>query len=102
MFKLFQNILLLAAHLLLACLPIGAYLSHLLQGSEIQTTYLAEAGAGLALVLMVWIGMMLIRQLWLRRWVKATALLLVLVADGLALCGSLWLLLMLGMAAGPN
>ncbi len=77
-------------------------MSHLLHGGESLTTYLAKAGVGLALVLMTWMGILLIRQLWQQGWISAVALLFLLVADGLAFCGSLWLLLMLGMAAGPN
>lgn len=102
MSKRFHLILLLAAHLLLACLPTGGYLSHLLHGAKSLTTCLAKAGVGLALVLMTWMGTLLIRQLWRQGWLSAVALLFLLVADGLAFCVSLWLLLMLGMAAGPN
>jgi hypothetical protein len=59
MSKRFSLILLLAAHLLLACLPTGGYLSHLMGWGESLTIRLAMAGMGLALVLVTWVGVML-------------------------------------------
>lgn len=95
-------ILLLAVHLLLACSLLGAFLCLLFQRSEIQQFYLARASVGLALVLLAWVGALLVRLLWQRRWVGGGALALLLVADGLALCGGMLLMASLFMAPGPN
>ncbi len=100
--KLSHNILLLTAHLLLVGLLLGAFLCLLLQRLEIQQYYLAEAGAGLDLLLLAWVGALLVRGLWQRRWVGAGALALLLVADGLALCGAELLMVLIGTGPGPN
>lgn len=68
--RLFHIIPLLTAHLLLAGLLLGAFLCLLLQRPEAQRFHLAWAGAGLALLL-AWVGALLVRRLWQRRWVGA-------------------------------
>lgn len=100
--RLFHIILLLTAHLLLAGLLLGAFLCLLLQRPGIQQFYLARAGAGLALLLLAWVGVLLVRRLWQRRWAGAGALALLLVADGLALCGGVLLMATTGAMPGPN
>lgn len=100
--KLYHNFLLLTAHLLLAGSLPGAYLWAMFEGPGTRQFYLAAAGTGLALVLLAWVGALLVRRLWQRRWVGARALALLLVADGLAFCGGILLLGIFGMAPGPN
>lgn len=96
-------ILLLVAHLLLAglllggCLSYLGFLRHLLQRPGIPQFNLAGAGAALAALLLAWVVALLGRQLWQRRWVGAGALLVLLLADGLALGGCV-LLFFLGRA----
>ncbi len=100
--KLAHNLLLLVAHLLLAGSLPGAYLWAMFQGPGARQYYLAVAGVGLALLLLVWVGTLLVRRLWQRRWVAAGGLALLLVTDVLALHGGLALLFIFGMAPGPN
>lgn len=59
--RLFSNLLLLTAHLLLASLLLGAFLCLLLSQTGIQQFYLAWAGAGLAGLLLAWIGTLLVQ-----------------------------------------
>lgn len=87
--------LLLAAHLLLLLLAsslLVTFFSPLFQLSEIQQFDLARTSIGLALVLLAWVGTLLVQLLWQRRWVGAGSLTLLLVADGLALGGSMLLM----------
>lgn len=85
-------ILLLIAHLLLAGLLLGAFLCLLLHRPGSQQFNLAGAGAALALLLLAWVGALLVGQLWQRRWVRAGALAMLVLTDGLALCAG-WLLM---------
>jgi TM2 domain-containing membrane protein YozV len=100
--RLFSNLLLLTAHLLLAGLLIGAFLCLLLPRTGAQQFYLARAGAGLAGLLLVWVGVLLVQWLQQRRWIGAGALALLLAADGLALCGGVLLMVTTGAIPGPN
>lgn len=93
--KLARNILLLTAHLLLAYFLTGALQA---QGGENQRSDLAFKGTGLALLSLAWVGALLAQRLWRRRWVVAGALALLLVADGLALGGSILLMGVMGVA----
>ena len=69
---LFYTILFLTTHLLLE-----AFLRLLLQRTETQQFYLARAGAGLAGLLLAWVGVLLMwRRQW--QWVGAGALALLL------------------------
>lgn len=95
-------ILLLLAHLLLAGLLLGALLCLLLPRRGAQQFDLAAAGAALAPLLLTWAGVLLVRQLWQRRWVRACALALLVVADGLAMCGGWLLMATTGALPGPN
>lgn len=66
--KLFYNTLFLTAHLLLAGFLLGALLCLLLPQTGIQQFYLARAGAGVALLLLAWVGVLLVWRLRERRW----------------------------------
>ena len=52
--------------------------------------------------MLVWVGVLLVRRLWQRRWGWAGTLTVLVAADGLALLGGVLLLLIMGMAVGPN
>ena len=80
----YHNLLLLTAHVLLFGVLLGAYQSAL--------PGLAAAGAGLGLLLVAWAGALLVRRLRQRQWVGAGLLALLVVSDGLALCGAAALL----------
>ena len=87
-YSLIATVLLVTAHLLLAYFLVGAFLCLRVQGPENQRGDLAWKGAGLALILLAWVGALLLQRLWQRRWVITGALALLLVADGLALGGA--------------
>ncbi|SFQ79306.1 hypothetical protein [Hymenobacter arizonensis] len=86
-------VLLFTAHLLLAGLLLGAILQRL----ENQRYNLAFAGVGLAMLLLAWVGALLVQRLWQRRWVVASALAVLLLVDGLALCGGVLLTGVIGV-----
>jgi len=105
MYKKFHIILLLTAHLLLLLL-VGSLLAvcfyPILRRPDMQQFYLARVNVGLSLLLLTWVGTLFVQSLRQRRWVGAGALALLLVADGLALCGSFVLFASFGIASGPN
>ncbi|RZK24127.1 MAG: hypothetical protein EOO56_02630 [Hymenobacter sp.] len=90
------------AHLLLAGLLLGAFLCLLLPQTRIQQFYLARAGAGLAPLLLAWVGVLLVRRLRQQQWVRAGALVLLLATDGLALGGGVLLMATTGAMPGPS
>ncbi|MFD2717130.1 hypothetical protein ACFST9_00285 [Hymenobacter monticola] len=92
--SLIGTVLLFTAHLLLAYFLVGALLA---QGSENQQYDRAFAGVGLAQLLLAWVGTLVVRRLWQRRWVVAGALALLLMVDGLALCGGVLLTGVIGV-----
>ncbi len=94
-YSLISTVLLFVVHLLLVYFLVGALLA---QESENQRYDLAWKGAGLALILLAWVGALLIQRLWQRRWVIMGALALLLMADGLALGGSILLMGVMGVA----
>lgn len=100
--RLFSNLLLLTAHLLLVSLLTGACLCLMLPRTGIQQFYLARADAGLAGLLLVWVGVLLVQWLQQRRWMGAGTLALLFVADGLALYGGVLLMATTGAIPGPN
>jgi hypothetical protein len=98
-YSLLATVLLLAVHLLGAYYLIGAILGLLAQGPENQRFDLAWKGAGLALLLLFWVGALLVWRLWQRRWLVAGALAVLLVVDGLAFCGGVLLTGVIGVTA---
>lgn len=88
-------VLLFTAHLLLAYFLAGAVLVP--GGAENQRYAVASKGAGLALLLLAWVGALLVQRLWQRRWVVAGALAVLLLVDGLALCVGVLLMGVIGV-----
>jgi TM2 domain-containing membrane protein YozV len=100
--RILHLVSLLTAHLLLAGSLLGAFLCLLLPHTGIQQLYLARVGAGLAGLLLTWVGVLLRQGLRKRRWVEAGVLGLLLVIDGLAIGGGVVLLTTTGALPGPN
>ena len=102
MSRILHLVSLVTAHLLLAGSLLGAFLCLLLPHTGIQQLYLARVGAGLAGLLLTWVGMLLVQGLRQRRWVGAGILALLVVVDGLALGGGVVLMATTGALPGPN